>query len=100
MVACNRAYESKISKVKSIIFDAESDVTYIKDLQVVSRTSNNITLKWNYDKPCDGFIVAVAANPPYPSLLPRLTHDHNITITNLAPGTYYTFKVWKYYLLN
>lgn len=81
--------------MKSIIFDAESDVSHIRDLQVVSVGDTNMTLKWNYDKPCDGFIVSVSADPPYPSLLPRLTHTHNITITNLAPGTDYTFEVWK-----
>lgn len=93
MVAHNRAHEGKSSKVKSIIFDAESDLGPVTNLQVVSNTENNITLKWQYVKPVDGFMVTITVQQPYPFMLPRLTKLQNVTITNLAPGTYYTFKV-------
>lgn len=95
MVAYNKAYESKISKVKSIVFDAESDITRVTNLEAVSETENNITLKWRYEKPVDGFIVTVSAGLPYPSTLPRLTYSTNITVTNLAPGVPYKFEVRK-----
>lgn len=93
LITHNRLYESKSSAVKSIVFDGESDVAAIPNIIVTNRTENTISLGWKYNKIVDGFIVGVEARPPYPYVPPRLTNSNNITVTNLAPGVYYTFKV-------
>ncbi|XP_031339670.1 sortilin-related receptor-like [Photinus pyralis] len=93
VIAHNRAHESNHSDIKSIIFDGDSDLNAVINLSVVSKTTNSISLSWQYERAVDGFTVKIEALHPYPQLPSRTTTAKNIVMDNLAPGVYYTFKV-------
>lgn len=94
IIAHNRAHESKTSEVKSIVFDRDSQVEIVTDLAVKGNGNNSITLSWNYSKQADKFVISVQTpGQNYPRLPSLVTKTNNITLKNLAPGIYFTFKI-------
>lgn len=93
MIAHNQYHEGDKSEVKTIQYDKDLEVIPVENLIVVGSSNNTVTLKWNYPKRVDHFVVSVAAERPYPDIPDRITFQNGIVVSDLAPGVTYTFSV-------
>lgn len=93
VIAINKAYEGKRSKVVKLKFDGDAKLNEVEELKVEKKTENTVTLSWKYTKTVEGFTIAVIPPDNYPQMMSRVTKTKTITVDNLAPGTRYTFKV-------
>ncbi|XP_066589021.1 sortilin-related receptor-like [Prorops nasuta] len=94
VVAKNREFESDISKVVTLTFDASAlQLDLIEDLKVLNVSNSSVALTWKKVKDADGYHVMSRATLQYPAMRPLLTQNNIIVVNNLSPGTSYTFEV-------
>ncbi|XP_044254445.1 sortilin-related receptor-like isoform X1 [Tribolium madens] len=96
VIAHNKKYESKQSKVTKLKFDGDAKLHEIQNVKVDKKTENSVTLSWKYNKTVEGYTVAIIPPNDYPRMLSRVTKTKSITVDKLAPGTRYTFKINAY----
>lgn len=96
VIAHNHKHESNSSEVSKIIFDGDSNIDVIKNLKETGHTNSTVSLSWQAVKGADGYNITPEVRTPYPQLSAVSTKTNSITVNNLSPGTYYTFKVRAY----
>ncbi|XP_046665505.1 sortilin-related receptor-like isoform X3 [Homalodisca vitripennis] len=101
--AKNSLYESNSSSVAVVQLDESAHMLPITDLKVDAHTSNSVSLSWTSVKHAEKYHIkpkALSLVSPDSILYPRLavvdTSSSKYTVTDLAPGTDYTFEVVPY----
>lgn len=96
VTAFNRKFESNQSMPAKLVFDRETTVNPIKDLQAIQATNTSVTLSWSYDGEADGFSINITTDSgKYARIPPYTTKTKNYTIL-LAPGVTYVFEVYAF----
>ncbi|KAJ8960391.1 hypothetical protein NQ314_006081 [Rhamnusium bicolor] len=92
VIGHNRKYQSNQSHPVRLLFDGETNLSFVKELKVQNVTDESISLSWIYEGDADGFNVVVHTDRPYPDLPSTITKTNNITL-KLAPGANYHFEI-------
>lgn len=78
-MARNGAFESKISDVALLTFDAMGDIDDLTNLAKTEINATAITLNWTPIRSVDGYIVTKKMPVFYPEIEPIKTKNHNLT---------------------
>ncbi|CAK9806758.1 Sortilin-related receptor [Anthophora plagiata] len=93
VIARNKERESASSNVATLIFDGSANIDNIEDLKVVETTNHSVTLTWKALKDVDMYHITPRVPGLYPDFKTITSLKNHVKLTNLAPGTNYTFEV-------
>ncbi|KAK7863063.1 hypothetical protein R5R35_006484 [Gryllus longicercus] len=96
VVAENGVATSNNSAVAVLKFDDAAKIDRVTKLKASAITNSSVTLTWMTVSKVEGYRVQAQSDPPFPHQRPVNASSNNYTVTNLAPGTTYTFHVKGY----